>query len=260
MAIITLTSDWGTADYYLAAVKGTILSSLPDVTIVDVSHHIRSFDIESAAFAVRNCFRSFPRGTVHILAINTEESIEHPHVVMKFEGHYFIGSDNGIFSMIFGESAPEEAIEISVLQDSGFFTFSTRDRFAKVAIMLLKGVPMQELGEPRPVITRRFLFEPVVSGNVIRGQVTHIDAYENAITNITSELFRREHRNRKFEIYFAGYRIHRIDKGYQDVGLADLVAIFGTHGMLEIAINQGKAASLCGLERNTAVVITFAPA
>ncbi|MCE1202723.1 MAG: SAM-dependent chlorinase/fluorinase [Bacteroidia bacterium] len=257
MAIITLTSDWGTSDYYLAAVKGTILSSLPDVTIVDVSHHIRSFDIESAAFTLRNCYHSFPRGTVHIVAVNTEESIEHPHVVMKYDGHYFIGADNGVFSMIFGDAAPEEAIEINVLQDSGFFTFSTRDRFAKVSVMILKGAQISELGTPRTEITRKFLFEPVVSGNVIRGQVTHIDAYENAITNISYALFRKEQRNRKFEIYFAGYRIRKIDKGYLDVGLADLVAIFGTHGMLEIAINQGKAASLCGLERTTQVIVTF---
>ncbi|HMM12229.1 MAG TPA: SAM-dependent chlorinase/fluorinase [Bacteroidales bacterium] len=257
MSIITLTSDWGTSDFYLAAVKGTILSSLPEVTIVDVSHHIRSFDLESAAFTLRNCFRSFPRGTVHIVAINTEESINHPHVVMKFEGHYFIGADNGVFSMIFGDAQPEEVVEINVLQDSGYFTFSTRDRFAKVAVLLLKNTPLAELGVPRQSITRKFLFEPVVSGNVIRGQVTHIDAYENAITNISSQLFKREQRNRKFEIYFAGYRITKIDKGYQDVGVADLVAIFGTHGMLEIAINQGKAASLCGLERTTQVTVTF---
>jgi S-adenosylmethionine hydrolase len=106
-------------------------------------------------------------------------------------------------------------------------------------------------------LTRKFLFEPVVSGNVIRGQVTHIDAYENAITNISAKLFRKEQRQRHFEIYFSGYRIRKIDKSYNDVGLAELVAIFGTHGMLEIALNQGKAASLCGLERNTAVIITF---
>lgn len=257
MAIITLTSDWGTSDYYLAAVKGTILSSMPEVTIVDVSHHIRSFDIESAAFTLRNCFRSFPTGTVHIVAVNTEESIEHPHVALKYDGHYFIGADTGVFSMILGQDEPEEAVEINVLQDSGFFTFSTRDRFAKVAVMILKGIPLSELGDPRPAITRKFLFEPVVSGNVIRGQVAHIDAYENAITNISYELFRREQRNRRFEIYFAGYRIHKIDKGYLDVGLAELVAIFGTHGMLEIAIHKGKAASLCGLERTTQVTITF---
>lgn len=257
MAIITLTSDWGTSDYYLAAVKGKILSSLPDATIVDVSHHIKPFDLESAAFTLRNCFRNFPPGTVHIVAINTEESIEHPHVAILFDGYYFIGADNGVFSMIFGEARPQKIVEISVLQDSGFFTFSTRDRFVKVAVMLLRGSQFDELGKPRPGLTRKFLFEPVVSGNVIRGQISHIDAYENAITNISYELFRSEQRNRNFEIYFAGYRIRKIDKGYMDVEQAELVAFFGTHGMLEIAINQGKAASLCGLERTTQVTITF---
>jgi S-adenosyl-L-methionine hydrolase (adenosine-forming) len=256
MAIITLTSDWGTSDYYLAAVKGTILSHLPGASIIDISHHIRQFDLEGAAFTIRNCFHNFPVGTIHIVAINTEESIEHPHVAMLYKGHYFIGTDNGIFSMILGED-PEEMAEIDIPQDSNFFTFSTRDRFVKAAVEIVRGTPIKDLGEPREGLTKRLLFKPTIVENAIKGMVIHIDAYENAITNIPYELFRKERKGRAFEIYFAGYRIQKIQTGYMDVGVADLLAIFGTHGMLEIAMNQGKAASLCGLERNTPVAINF---
>jgi S-adenosylmethionine hydrolase len=256
MAIITLTSDWGTSDYYLAAVKGTILSQLPGTIVVDISHHIKQFDLEGAAFTVKNCFKSFPVGTIHIVAVNTEESIETPHIAFKHRGHYFIGTDNGLFSMILDQE-PEEMVEIDIPQDTDFFTFSTRDRFVKAAVQLLKGTPLMQLGELREKLNQRYLFEPVVSGNSIKGMVMHIDAYDNAITNIPFQLFRQERKNRTFEVYFSGYRINKIQTGYQDVGIADLLVLFGTHGMLEIAMNQGRAASLCGLERNTPVTISF---
>lgn len=256
MAIITLTSDWGTSDYYLAAVKGTILSQLPDAIIVDISHHIKQFDIEGAAFTIRNSYKSFPPGTIHIVAINTEESIEHPHIAIRSGDHFFIGTDNGIFSMILGDTI-DEAAEIDIPQDSDFFTFSTRDRFVKAAVQLAKGIAVADLGEARKQITPRILFEPVSGPDQIKGMIMHIDAYENAITNIPYKLFKSIRKQRQFEIYFAGYRIQKIQTGYMDVGVADLLALFGTHGMLEIAINQGKAASLCGLERYTPVSIRF---
>lgn len=256
MAIITLTSDWGTSDYYLAAVKGTILSQLPDAQIVDISHHIRPFDLESAAFTVRNCYRSFPPGTVHIIGINTEESVETPHIAIFANGHFFVGTDNGIFSMILGDEI-DEIVELDIPQDSDFFTFSTRDRFVKAAVQIIKGVPLSSLGDPHEQLMQRILFQPTIDANTIKGMVIHIDAYENLITNITEKLFRSERKGRSFEIYFGGYKLYKIQSGYNDVGIADLLALFGAHGLLEIAINQGKAASLCGIERNNSVVVTF---
>ncbi len=256
MAIITLTSDWGTSDYYLAAVKGAILSQLPDAVIVDISHHINQFDLESAAFTVRNCFRSFPPGTIHILAVNTEESVHQPHIVVRSGVHYLIGADNGIFNMVLGE-AVDEVYELDIIQDSGYFTFSTRDRFVKAAVRIARGLPLSELGDRREGITKRMLLSPAYTSDNITGIVVHVDAYENAITNISQELFRQIGRKRPFEIRFSGYTLTKIHLGYMDESIANLVALFGTHGMLEIALNQGKAASLCGLWRNTQVRVEF---
>ena len=135
MAIITLTSDWGKKDYYAAAVKGTILSMLPTANIVDVTHEIEPFNVAQAGFTLRNCYRCFPPGTIHIIAVDTIESTECPHVVVKAEGQYFISTDNGIFSHIL-DGKYSEAFCIDVIQDSDFFTFATRDRFAKVAVMI----------------------------------------------------------------------------------------------------------------------------
>ena len=256
MAIITLTSDWGASDFYAAAVKGRILSMMPEVIIVDITHNIRQFDIESAAFTVRHSYACFPKGTVHIIAVNTEESTEHPHSAVFYDGHYFIGTDNGLFSLIFGDK-PEAAYEIDIMQDTGYFTFSTRDRFVKAAVMLLNGTPIHELGPERLELTSKLLFEPTVTADAIRGMVAHIDAYENAITNISYSLFHRIRKNRPFEIVIMGYSISKIVNGYDDVPRADLLALCGSHQMLEIALNQGKAASLCGFERQTLVLIEF---
>ena len=143
MAIITLTSDWGLSDYYVPAVKGAIYSALPDVNVVDITHNLEPFDLRSAAFIVKNCYRNFPEGTIHILAVETEESIENPHIALKVNGHYFIGTDNDVFSLVIDED-PYEAVMIDVVQDTDFFTFSTRDRFVKVAAMIAKGQPLSE--------------------------------------------------------------------------------------------------------------------
>ncbi|MDP3461625.1 MAG: SAM-dependent chlorinase/fluorinase [Bacteroidales bacterium] len=256
MAIITLTTDWGTSDYYLAAVKGTILSYLPDATIVDISNHIPQYDLAGAAFNLRNCYRNFPQGSLHIIGVNTEESIETPHIVAKMNGHYFVGCDNGVFSMLFDEF-PEEVIEIEVPQDSDFFTFSTRDRFVKVAVHILKGGDLDSLGGRREFINQRMLFQPTVTETAIKGLVMHIDAYGNLITNISYKLFKQASKNRTFEIYFNSYRIRKIHTQYREVGVPELVALFGSHNFLEIAINQGSAATLCGMMRNSPVYINF---
>ena len=256
MAIITLTSDWGQADYYVAAVKGAIYSMLPGATVVDITHNIEPWDIASAAFIIRNCYQNFPEGTIHIIAVETEESADKPHIALKANGHYFIGTDNDIFSLILGDT-PYEAVTIEVIQDSDFFTFTTRDRFVKVAAMIAKGLSFNEIGKPYPKIRECVTFQPTIDGNSIHGIVTFVDSYENIVTNITKELFDKIRNGRKFEIRIGKYVIEDVCKSYTEVSIPDIVALFGTHGFLEIAINHGKAASLLGLSRDSSVDIIF---
>ncbi|MCQ2307693.1 MAG: SAM-dependent chlorinase/fluorinase [Bacteroidales bacterium] len=256
MAIITLTSDWGLSDYYVAAVKGTIYTSIPDATIVDITHSIEPWDVTSAAFVLRNCYKNFPEGTIHIIGIETEESMQNPHIALKANGHYFIGTDNDIFSLILGED-PYEAVTIEVPQDTDFFTFTTRDRFVKVAAMIAKGMSFSEIGKPYPNIKKRFNFQPTIEGDCIRGMVAYIDSYENVITNISKKLFESQRNGRNFEIRFGRYVIDSICKGYNDVDIPCSLAIFGSHGYLEIAINHGRAASLLGMTKNTPVDVEF---
>ncbi|HAQ64909.1 MAG TPA: hypothetical protein DCR43_03505 [Bacteroidales bacterium] len=258
MAIITLTSDWGTRDHYLPAVKGALLSRMPDAVIVDISHEIEPFDLNQASFVLRNCYHLFPKGTVHIVAINTEADLENPHIAIRHNGHYFIGTDNGLFSLMF-DTIPEEIFEIDIPQDSDYFTFPTRDVFVKAAVHLAKGGAMEELGDPLLKLFERMAFRPVISGDAIIGKVIYTDRYENVFTNITEGLFKSECRNRSFNIEFSvsRYRIRKINKSYGDVPEGELVALFSTTGNLEIAINKGNAASLLGLGTDDAIRIQF---
>jgi S-adenosyl-L-methionine hydrolase (adenosine-forming) len=259
MPIITLTSDWGLKDHYLGAVKGAIYKQIPGAHIVDISHGIPAFDLNQAAFIIRNFYRNFPEGTIHILAINTEASIESPHTLVFHEGHYFIGADNGIFSLIF-DGKPDKVIELEVLQDSDYFTFSSRDVFVKVAGMIVQGKPIEELGTPKKSLVKKISFSPVIDGNMIKGKVIYIDNYDNVFTNITETFFRSVIRNKKFVIMFrsASYRITTISKSYKDVVEGEMLALFSTSGHLEIAINQGKASSLLGLRIDQPVLIEVA--
>jgi len=256
MPIITLTSDWGLKDHYLAAVKGAIYSQLPGAVIVDISHQVSSFDLNQAAFIVRNSWRNFPEGTIHILGVNTEASIETPHTVAFYKGHYFIGADNGIFSLIFDE-IPEKIIELDIIQDSDYFTFSTRDVFVKAACHIAKGNPLEELGRMKSSVLEKIPFNPVIDGNLIKGKVIYVDSYENVYVNISESLFTSMTKGKKFIIQFRSdsYRIKVISKAYKDVVQGEMLALFSTSGLLEIAINQGKASSLLGLRVDQSILV-----
>ena len=256
MPIITLTSDWGQRDYFLAAVKGKILNLLPAANIIDISHGISPFNLKQASFIIRNSYPHYPEGTVHILSVLTEKTEKTGHLAVQYNGQYFIGADNGIFSLIFDQD-PEKIVRISSLDDDGSKDIPARDRFVESAVHLASGKPIEELGEPVTQWKEQLHFLPVVSGDVIRGVVIYINQYENVITNITSELIDKVSKGRKFIIEFRGETISQVSQSYQEVPIGEIVALFGSTGHLEIAINQGNAASLLGLDINDPVRVEF---
>ncbi|GAB4333585.1 MAG: SAM-dependent chlorinase/fluorinase [Bacteroidales bacterium] len=256
MAVITLTSDWGLKDPYLAEVKASILVRMPKVTLVDISHEIPPFQADQAAFIVRSTWHRFPKGTVHLIAVNTEETNDSEHCVLFYKGHFFIGNDNGIFSMIFDE-LPEKIHALTIPQESNYFTFSARDRFVQAAVHLAGGGPVEELGPPRQNINEKILLKPVTSEDLIKGHVIYIDRYENVITNISEQLFTEIQQKRRFKITFRSYSVDRIVQSYTEVPQGEILALFGSHGLLEIAMNQGNAAGLLGLDYKDMIRIEF---
>ena len=261
MAIITLTSDWGDTDYYPAAVKGRILQELPEATVVDITHKIPRFDTRETAYVLRHAYRHFPKGTIHIIGVNTEESLQEPHLVVLYEGHYFIGADNGVFSLIFEkDKAPDKIYTLDIAQDSEKYTFSGLHRFAKAAVRLARGESLDVLGAPYPALNKKLDYEPSFNASGIRGMVIHIDPYSNAVTNISRALFERIVGKKPFTIYFKGYVCQNIGDCYADAGGdANHVCLFGSNDLLEIALKNATASSLMGLQVNDPVIIDILP-
>ncbi|HYG52851.1 MAG TPA: SAM-dependent chlorinase/fluorinase, partial [Flavobacteriales bacterium] len=207
MRIITLTSDMGTQDYYVAAVKATILGLYPQAQIIDVSHHLRPFDIAQAAFVIKNVYNSFPPGSIHILGINSEKTnpLAQPgapltrHVIVEYNGHYFIGADNGIFSL-FIEAAPIAVYEIDFGTENEEQTFPVKTVFARAAAMIASGKAPSTFGKKINELNQRTIIAPTISHKLIIGTVIYIDAYGNAIFNITKADFEKHTAGKDYKL------------------------------------------------------------
>lgn len=259
MAVVTLTTGW-TDDFYIAAVKGMLLSAVPSVQIVDLSHQAPSFNtgISYAAYMVKHSYAYFPRGTVHIISIASEYTAETPFVAACYEGSYFIATDNGIFSMVFANS-PDTMIRIEKFTDEASPNYPVISVFVPAAIHLLENRDIHELGSPYPVYRQKGTVLATVDDSVITGTVIHINAFGNAITNITREDFDRARKERPFEILVQStrYKITRINKYYHETSRGELLALFNIAGYLEIAINKGKVANLLQLSLESNIIVKF---
>jgi S-adenosylmethionine hydrolase len=257
MAIITLTTDWGTKDYYIAMVKGIIYSNLPDAKIVDISHDLKPFDYVKSHHVIKNAYPYFPPKTVHLIGFENYSERKNPNpIAINYDGQFFLGNDNGIFSLLFGELT-EGIVEIdsSAIENRMFLV---RDVLLKAAIYLAKGGSMEDLGKKKNELIHRLIPNPTFENNVIRGSVIYIDSFENIVTNISKQLFESVRNGRKFTILL-GHKnyIHRLSTSYSDVSEAELLAYFNSEDYLEIAMNQGKTASLFNMDVLKPIRIEF---
>lgn len=275
MSIITLTTDFGIKDHFTANIKGAIFSELPDVNIVDISHQISPFNILEAAYIIQNSYTSFPINTIHIIGVDSELNPENKHLVVKFEGQYFICADNGIMSMACLNIEPEEIVEINI-HDNLISNFSVLDVFVKVACHISRGGKFEVIGKNIEKIKSVKNLTPFIneSKNQIIGNVIYIDNYGNVVTNITKPFFREISKSRDFEISVRNYKFKKIHSKYSDIvnfsidenrrnNDGQALAIFNSSLNLEIAIyksnpvNFGTAASLMGLNILDSVTINF---
>lgn len=265
MAVITLTTDMGIQDHYDALIKASIIRNAPEARIIEISHFIPPFDIVRAAFVLRNSYREFPEGSVHIIGVEPDPEEGKGHLIAHHRGHYFIAADNGILPLIFEHEEPEQliAIDPDISKEDG--TFPTKGVFARIASELFKGKKMETFGTPTEQYIEKSEYRPVVDGNFLRGVVIYIDAYDNAITNIHRGLFEEVRNGRSFTLRFRNSRneIQRISDHYNDVKPGENVALFGSSGYLEVAINRGApgvgegARPLLGLKLDDSVQIEF---
>jgi len=256
MPVITLTTDWNTGDFYIGTIKGKIVSRCQDVSIVDITHQVQLFNINQAAFIIRNCYYNFPRGSIHIVAVNTEGGKDRPYLAVQYDGYYFISTDNGIFGLICNEK-PEKIIKIKTAQP--ITSYSALSVFADSACRLYSGEKIETLGTVLQEFTRKVPIRAVIEESVINGSVIYIDSFKNAITNITRDLFERVGKGRSFEIFVQSnyYRIRKINQFYNETSPGEILALFNSVGLLEIAINSGKAADLLNLSVNSNIRVKF---
>ncbi|WP_353129969.1 SAM hydrolase/SAM-dependent halogenase family protein [Parapedobacter pyrenivorans] len=257
MGIITLTTDLGHKDFYQAALKGSIISQFPTANLVDISHEIPPFDIQYAAFVLKNAYPYFPKKTVHLVGIDSVFNQDTRYLALQHNGHYFVGADNGIFSLIL-DGVPEEVVELNIIQDLKYLHFPLTDIFAKAACVLAKGGVLNDIGDPVTAIVDRTLVQPVVEKDSLRGSVVFIDSFGNVISNINKELFNKVQRSRNFVLYFRrNETIEQMSWHYNDVPEGEKLCLFGISNYLEIAINKGNASGLLGLNKGDILRVEF---
>ena len=256
MSIITLTTDWNKDDYYTGAVKGTILSNCPEVTIIDITHQIKPFNIYQAAFILKNSYKYYPSGTVHIIGVKTEAFGEHNYLIAELDNQYFLGTDNGVFSLLFKDNDPVKYFSINDYEQSSFPVLNI---FATIACNLIKGEKPESIGTEAEAINRRVPLRATIEENILIGSIVYIDSFQNAITNISKDLFDRVGNGKPFKIYVQSnhYVISKINKSYQETSVGEILAIFNSLNLLEIAINGGNAAELLNLDTNSSIRIKF---
>jgi len=243
MVIITLTTDFGDQDAYVATMKGVILGINPKATIVDICHSIEPQNIAQAAFIIGTAWDYFPRDTIHMVIVDPGVGSQRRAIAMKTQGALFVAPDNGVLSYVI-DASPEEPEAVN-LTNSKFWrhpvssTFHGRDIFAPVAAHLSLGVPLEEFGQAITSLSTFPLPHPQIGANgELTGHILHIDRFGNIITDVHKEDFPSG--NMSMEI--AGRQIERLSTSYAEGD--ELLALLGSSGYLEIALKNGSAASL----------------
>ena len=275
MAIVTLTTDFGHKDHSVSVIKAALIHQISDLTIIDISHQISPYNPSETAYILKNAFRAFPKGSIHIVGVESEWTPENIHIAIEFEGHFFIGADNGILSMILENLKPTKIVEINI-HKSIVTSFPVLDVFVNVAAHIARNGALEVIGKPIVKIKELTNINPVVNreGNQILGSVIYIDNYGNLVTNIKKMYFDEIRKTRNFTIFARTVKFKNIYKGYSEAIDFSLpknkrdedgkkLALFNSANHLELAVYKsnpqtvGGASSLFGLDYRDPVTIKF---
>jgi S-adenosylmethionine hydrolase len=253
-----LTTDFGTEDWFVGAMKGVILGLAPKATVVDITHDIPAGDIRSGAFALAAACRCFPKGTIHVAVIDPGVGSRRNAIAVRMRNQIFVGPDNGVLSLAL---AGEEIVAAHRLENEKYFrlpvsrTFHGRDVFAPVAAHLSRGVALARMGPKVGEFVKLGLPAARVTKNGIHGEIIYLDRFGNAFTNITAELLPQAGQP-VARVLRKGKRLCRVAEFYQAVSAGQPVAVIGSSGHLEIAVNGGNAASKLRLRIGDAIDLT----
>jgi S-adenosylmethionine hydrolase len=258
--IITLTTDFGLRDPYAATVKGVILSIAPLARIIDLSHEIPPQDVVEGALFLAGALRYFPRGTVHVAVVDPGVGTNRKPIAVAAGGQVIVCPDNGLPSLFLREYPLQEARIISnpaLVCQAISATFHARDIFAPAAAHIAMGTPLAELGEEIDTIDTIDIARPDRDGNVVTGEILHEDRFGNLITNIHSSLLGRQN---PALIRVKNYRFPGVYRTYAEAPPCSPLALFGSSGYLEIAVNGANAGAALALGKGDQVIVELASA
>lgn len=252
--IITLLTDFGTKDSYVAQMKGVIMSINPQAKIVDITHEIEPQDIREAAFILKEYYSYFPEGTIHIAVVDPEVGSDRRPVICISDGYFFIGPDNGIFTMV-----ADERTDIYFIKNREFMlpqisnTFHGRDVFSPVAAHLSKGVTASSFGERLEKYTVLENCFPLVYPDVIYGEIVRFDRFGNAITNIDEKTLDAIIKDRGFRISVGRKKeFKNIKKSYFE---DEFTCLIGSSGYLEFGYYKGSFKDKIGVWKGDEVIV-----
>lgn len=242
MPVITLTTDLGTKDNYLALVKAYILKNLSSSTIIDISNEIDKYNVQQAAYIFGNAFEHFPENTIHILGVKSANTDSRDNLFIKHRDQYIFCPDNGIYSLFAeGHEAEVYKLKKDLFPPTVLFI---RDTLLKAAVEFLRTNLAEDIADKTDNYLQALMFQPTYGADSIVGKCVYIDSYGNVVTNIKKDFFESTRKNRKFTIHLPNIRIEEIATNYDDVQASDALALFNNAGHLEIAINKGAARQL----------------
>jgi S-adenosylmethionine hydrolase len=248
MALITLTSDIGSPDYLVGAIKAQLLRQVPAAQIIDISHAIPPFNYPQASYVCRSAIRHFPSHTFHVILVDLFANPSN-HLVLAFhQQHYFLAANNGLLSMIL-EGVPEMVVGIPLPANTAKTTLQLTEAMGTLINKIDQGISLQQLGTEEIEFVEKKHLQPTIEQQYIEGQIIFIDSFENVIVNITKDQFEENRKGRGFRIVFRGDEaIDQLSESYASVPEGEKLALFNSANYLEIAINKGNAAGLFGLK------------
>lgn len=252
MAIITLTSDLGIRDPYVAILKAGILRAIPDAVIADISHEIAPYNISQGAYILKSAYAYFPENTIHIAAVDAGNALA-DCIALRCNGHFFIGPDNGILSLVTDNKADEIA---QLPKPETQSSFAARDVLVGASVQLLQGKSLKDIGLPvQHMLAKVALSPPVNNAGIIAG-VLHIDRFGNIILNVTRSRFDEVVQGREVRVSYSRKDVfEKISNNYSDVRAGERLIFFNSAGYLEIAVNKGNAHLLLGIQMDARIQI-----
>jgi S-adenosylmethionine hydrolase len=248
--VITLLTDFGSADPYVGMMKGVIATICPEANVVDITHEVPPQDIRTGAFFLERSFRYFPPGTIHVAVVDPGVGTSRKPVAVRSDGHIFVGPDNGL--LFFGAGRPRAVAltRASYFRAAVSHTFHGRDVFAPVAAHLAAGVPFQSLGSAQSRIVRLPSVRPRRTKRGLRGAVVSVDRFGNLITNLDLAAWKSLRRPR---LAVGSFVATELCRSYGSVRPGELALILGGYGLLEIAARDRSAAKTLGLRSGALV-------